>query len=95
MDVKNPGVDAYLRDKDNNTINNTKPSSNASYNIDGCLGILSKRGKITPQDELVGIPNNSELMKFPILPKKRPIGTYRTVKSDNCKKPRLIDFRNK
>ena len=86
MDVKNPGVIECLRDNDNKIRNKIMPSSNASYNIEGCLGILSKRGKITPQDELVGIPYNSELMKFPILPKNRPIGTYKTVKSVNFKK---------
>ena len=86
MDVKNPGVIECLRDNDNKIRNKIMPSNNASYNIEGCLGILSKIGKITPQDELVGIPYNSELMKFPILPKNNPIGTYKTVKSVNFKK---------
>ncbi len=84
MDVKNPVVEC-LRDS-NKIMNKAIPSRKASYNIDGCLGMLSKRGNITPQDELVGIPYNSELMKFPILPKNRPIGTYKTIKSVSCKK---------
>ena len=58
---------------------NTTPSKKASYNIEGCLGKSSTMGNIMPQVDVVGMPYNSELIKFPILPKKRPIGTNKTI----------------
>ena len=71
--------------KNNNSKYNTIPSKKASYNIDGCLGTESTSGKITPQLELVAEPYNSELIKFQILPKNKPIGINGTRKSDNLK----------
>ena len=62
--------------------NNNKPSKKASYNIEGCLGIISTLGNITPQLDYVGAPNNSELIKLPILPKNNPIGATTDTKSD-------------
>ena len=94
MDVKNPCLSECFRDKNSRITNKTTPSKKASYSIDGCLGMLSNLGKITPQEEFVGVPYNSALMKFPILPKNNPIGTYKTMKSVNCRKLSLIDFPN-
>ena len=85
MDVKNPDVMRCLRDRYNNIENKTTPSSTASYNIDGCLGMLSTVGNIIPQEVLVGVPYNSALIKFPNLPKNNPMGTYKTMRSDSCK----------
>ena len=62
-------------------MNKNIPSKIASYNCDGCLGILSTNGKITPQIKSVGFPTSSLFIKFAILPKKIPIGAATAMKS--------------
>ena len=59
-----------------------KPSKKASYNWDGCLGIISIDGKITAQGTIVTLPTSSELIKFAILPKKIPIGATQAIISN-------------
>ena len=62
-------------------MNKIIPSKKLSYNCDGCLGILSIFGKMTPQKPFVAFPISSPLIKFAILPKKIPIGADTDIKS--------------
>ena len=64
-------------------MNKNIPSNIASYNCDGCLGILSTNGKITPHIKSVGFPISSLFIKFAILPKKSPIGETTEIRSEN------------
>ena len=49
--------------------------------MDGCLGYSSTFVKMTPHDPEVFNPYSSEFMKFPNLPKKRPMGAYKDIMS--------------
>jgi hypothetical protein len=66
-----------------NKINsNITPSNIASYNCDGCLGLLSMRGYIIAKGKSVTLPYSSVLMKLEILPRNKPIGATKDTKSD-------------
>ena len=89
LDIKNnedinPGFNRYFFFVNKNNIkNNIRPSKAASYNCEGCLGILSILTNITDHITSVCLPYSSELMKFEILPKKIPMGAEAEIKSKN------------
>ena len=68
-----------------NIMNKIIPSKKLSYNCDGCLGILSIFGKMTPQKPFVAFPISSPLIKFAIRPKKIPIGETQAITSNKKK----------
>ena len=74
------------------TTNMQKPSAKASYNCDGCLGKYPPLGNLTAHGTVVTLPQSSSLIKFAILPKKRPIGANNAAKSVNNQKFIFLEY---
>ncbi len=71
------------------------PSKNASYNCDGCLGIISIVGNTTLHETSVIFPTNSPLIKFAMRPKNIPIGETHAMTSNKIKADIFLFIENK